>query len=536
MGENGDRSVASGSGAPAADEAPAGAAPTSAGAAGPATADPQSVRCCDDLQASVDRVTGRSIDELADPALQLELRTVTDAVRQLTARATLVTGALAARREQQIAAGGDDRPVPDNAADQALDGLARDLREQLGITIGESKRAGKVGRALQERVDPAVREAYEQGRISERNATILVETIATLDTLEAAEASLSLLDAAIDQEPRTFSRTCRQRLVELDAAAAEQAEQRRRARRTAKLWQRDDGFQALSFAAAGLDGEIVATAVHAFRRPDSPGHPRTTEQATADAVVAMAQAALDAGSAPRRHEVRPHVIVTIDYQELLAGRGMAETAWSGPVPFEEIRRLLTDCDVSRLLVSRDSLPVEAGPAVRTVPRGLARALRERDRECIHVSCDVPVDWTDVMHLGRPYRFEGLLSLETAGLGCREHHRAFDDGLLALTWVGGRPYLHAPDLDDDEVRRRIGVIRARHRAGPGEASGQDVARERRGVWSTGGARGSGGGARPRRALGVTSGVAAVRRRARSPAAPVRAGGRPTDRPWRGSGGQ
>lgn len=188
---------------------------------GPGAADLETARCCDDLSASVDQLTERSIDDRDDAALRLELATVTEVAQRLESRATMLTGALADRRKQQVEAESDGALSSEDAGTRAVDGLARELREQLGLSIGDAKRAGKVGRAFRERVAPAVREAYEQGRISERNATTLVDTISTLDVVEARDASLTLLGAAIDQEPRTFSRTCRQRLVELDAAAAE---------------------------------------------------------------------------------------------------------------------------------------------------------------------------------------------------------------------------------------------------------------------------------------------------------------------------
>jgi len=162
----------------------------------------------------------------------------------------------------------------------------------------------------------------------------------------------------------------------------------------------------------------------------------------------MARAALAAGEAPANRGVRPHVTVVVDWEAIAAQAGVAEAAWMGPLPFLEIRRLLADCDVGRLIVDADGLPMEAGQAVRTVPAGLWRALTVRDGGCVATGCDVPAAWCDVMHLGEPYRFDGRLSLANAALGCRHHHRLYDRGSWELTWRDRRPTLHPPTRGND----------------------------------------------------------------------------------------
>jgi hypothetical protein len=131
----------------------------------------------------------------------------------------------------------------------------------------------------------------------------------------------------------------------------------------------DDGMLAIHALLSGLDAETVATAIHAFRRPDAPGITRTPEQATADAIVDMAAAALRAAEAPATHGIRPHVTVDLDYEALLRQAGVAETVWMGPLPFAEIRRLLADCGVSRLLVDPDAPRSRPAPRPVTSPTG-----------------------------------------------------------------------------------------------------------------------------------------------------------------------
>ncbi len=257
------------------------------------------------------------------------------------------------------------------------------------------------------------------------------------------EAEQRLLAAANDEDAVTFGRTCRRLLAEVDPPAAEQDESRRHARQRASVTPTDDGMLAISGLLAGLDAETFATAVHAYRRPDEPGEHRRPEQRTAEAMVEMARAALRAGDAPEQHGVRPHVTVMVDWATVLADGGVAETTWLGPVPYAEVRRLLADCGVGRLLVDPDGVPVEAGEEVRTVPAGLWRTLQARDGGCIAEGCTAPAGWCDVMHVGTPFRFGGRLTPATAALGCRRHHRQYDRYGWRIEWSDRRPVLRPP---------------------------------------------------------------------------------------------
>lgn len=279
------------------------------------------------------------------------------------------------------------------------------------------------------------------------HARHLERTLRHLVGQQRRDAEARLLAVAQQQDAVAFGRSCRRLLAELDQAAAVADEQRRHARRSAKLHRTEDAMTALYGQWTGIDAETVVTAIHAFRRPDGPGEHRRPEQATADAVVAVCKAALDAGTAPTEHGVRPHVVFTIDTDDLARHAGVARGAWTGEVPLEAVRSLLDDAGYSWMVVD-DGLPTAAGPETSHVPVGLWRALVERDRGCIAVSCTVPPGWCDVMHLGGDRAQGGRLSLHESGLGCRDHHRKYDLGDWQVTWTHGRPTLHPPRAGPD----------------------------------------------------------------------------------------
>jgi hypothetical protein len=381
----------------------------------------------------------REVDELAESEVHRELDALETVRRRTQARQYRLADALRRRQARRLVAAGE---APERAASKADQQTRRQLRDRLEWTASDARRASQVGRQMGDA--PNASDAFDEGRLSPRHAQELGQTLQWLHGEEREDAERWLLERARVEDAVTFGHTCRRLLAQKDHEAADAAQQRRHARRSARVAATPDGMTAFSGQVSGIDGEYLQTAVHAFRRPDAPGESRAPEQATADAFVAMARAALRAGEAPTQHGIRPHVAVTIDHEAVLQQAGVAETSWSGPVPFAEVRRLLADCGVARLLVDSRGVPVEAGEEVRTVPAGVARGLLLRDATCVAVGCDVPAAWCDVMHLETPYRFEGRLTLDTAALGCRHHHRLFDHHRWRITWRDGRPVLHPPE--------------------------------------------------------------------------------------------
>lgn len=392
------------------------------------------------LDDAIARVAQRDVTAMDEGRLDAELRQLESAIRRLTARQARVTDAIASRRAR---AARDARPQHPNAGEHARRDLQGELADGMNWTPNQAKQMTETGRRL--RHMPVASDAFDAGNITTRHVDLLASTLRHFSGNNRAEAEHELVDAAASQDPTTFGRTCRRLLAERNHDAATREENRRHNRRSAKAIRTSDGMLRLSGELSGVDAETVMTAIHAFRRPDPAQTPdaqrRRPEQITADALVEVCRVALRAGEAPSTHGVRPHVVVTIDIETLAAQHGSAHLAHLGSVPFSEVRHLLADANIARILTDANSLPLEAGEAVRTVPTGLWRALVHRDGGCIARGCDALATWTDVMHLDTPFAELGRLSLENAALGCRMHHRAFDRGAWQVDWIDGRPQLH-----------------------------------------------------------------------------------------------
>lgn len=427
----------------------------------------QAEHALDALERAVAAVRSKPVDELDDHDLNQELRTVERACRQLSARQARLAAARSSRaaRRARDAARSAGR-AEDAAAGQATRQVRRELADDLGWSPSQAKQAVELGG----RLDPGrnAGRAFDAGQLPTRHAAVLADTLRWINGVERRkEAEAELLPLAATQDAVAFGRSCRRLLAEFDPAGAEDAAVRRQGRRKGAVSQTEDGMTAVSSRLAGLDAELFTTAFHAFRRPNAPDEQRSSEQAGADALVAMARAALDAGTAPASRRVRPHVTVTIDWQTVLRDAGVPEGAWTGPLPVHEIRRLLADCGVSRLLTDPNGAALEAGQAVRDVPVGLTRALEVRDGGCIADGCDMQARWCQVMHLEVPYRLQGRLTLDTAALGCSYHHDKLDRRGWTVTWIDGRPILHHPD------RPPSGRATAANGRGRSQVNGQDA---------------------------------------------------------------
>jgi hypothetical protein len=388
----------------------------------------------DRLDAAVARLVEVDVDPMTDEDVRSVLVRAQRAIDRLLGLRSKLAGTLESRA-LRIAGPGREH--------QALRAVRDRTADELRLTPTEVKRSGETGRRLAE--VPAAHRAMTDGDLPPDHARILADTLRHLDGTDRVRAERELLERARGEDARTFGRSCRRLLAELDTQAAQAAQDRRNARRHLRVAETPDGMLAIHGQGSGWDAEVVATALHAFARP-VPDDRRDAEQRAWDALVTVCTTALDAGTAPENRGVRPHVLVTVPHPAVGedAPPGPVETAWNGPMPWPEVRRHLVDAGVSRLLVDAAGLPLEASEAVRSVPVGLWRVLSVRDRSCVAEGCSVPNAWCQVMHLDRPYRFFGRLSPTNAAMGCSRHHRLFDRSGWVVTWLSGRPVLHHPD--------------------------------------------------------------------------------------------
>ncbi len=407
------------------------------------------------LDAGLEQLAAIDLAELDKDELRSLLRRTQRRINRLTSIRALASAEFEARAIEEAP------PGRENAAQQ---GARQGLGGEMGLPPGETKRSAETGKRLRDggsgsgsgsgagdgqgsgsdagsdsgsdsgsgTASSETRKAFERGDISEGHAAVITDVLHQLPEEIREEVERTLLDAARTNDPVSLGRIARRLLAEADPERAREREKNQHRRRYASVTQTDDGAVRLSGRLFGVQGEKLMAAFHAFRRPDAHEESRTPGQRGADAIEAMADAALKVSEAPTQHGERPHVLVIVEWSALAQMAGIAELGFTGPVTLEEVRPLLVDASFSRVVLGPDSVPLEAGEKVRTVPAGLWRTVVARDRGCSWEACDAPPGWCQVAHGNVAYRHEGRLKPDNAALLCSRHHRRFDAGGWRMT--------------------------------------------------------------------------------------------------------
>jgi len=416
------------------------------------------------MGAAVDEVARVGLDALDDGALEALLAGVRRPLAQLEG---IRARAAAEQQSRRLAGRGG------SSVDVAVADHRRDLGEQQHLAPGEAGRLVDAGRVAA--AGTATGRAVTDGRVGLSQARTIGRVLASLfgEVRDAVEAELVSLAERLD--PVAFGRAARavQGRVAPEQLARVQRQQEfdRRFRAT----DTDDGGFAFSGLLYGTAAETARVAVQAFRRPDAPDEHRTPEQRGADAFEQLCAAALSSGEAPTRHGVRPQVVVTLSASDLGSLDGAADRVsgrflGSGqPVAGPQLRHLVGDCQLLRVVLDADGVPIEVSTTVRTVPAGLWRALLVRDGGCVWPGCDAPANWCDVAHAIDAYADDGRLSPGNAMLLCRRHHRRFDTSNMTVRIDGDTvafPALDARHADTGQPGQTPGQT-----PGPPAATGE-----------------------------------------------------------------
>lgn len=331
--------------------------------------------------------------------------------------------------------------------------ILTDHQQQLGrqqrLSPSDTKRLLDAGRAAADHA--ATGTALRDGDLDPTHAQTIARVLADVPLERRADVEAELLDLARHHDPVTFGRHARAILGREHTPALARDERRQHHRRRFRAADTPDGGLAISGAFHGVAAEQIRVALRAFRRPDTPDEHRTPDQRGADAFEQLCATALRAGDAPTEHGVRPQIIVTMSATDLAqlrdAPREVTGTLLhSGEtVTGAELRHLVADCQLVRLVLDADATPIEVSTTVRTVPVGLWRALLIRDRGCVWPGCTSPAAWCDVAHATTAYADDGKLSVDNAILLCRRHHRAYDRGPAVVEVRGDT--VTFPHLDD-----------------------------------------------------------------------------------------
>src|SRR6185312_4380944 len=177
------------------------------------------------------------------------------------------------------------------------------------------------------------------------------------------------------------------------------------------------------------------------------GDLRTRAQQLGDALVQLSDLALASGELPICRTVKPHVIVTIDLDDLTdttsPNPGAAATGFGQTWSASQARWAACDAQIRRLLLDPDGQPLDVGRDKRVVPPHIRRAVEHRDGHCVFAGCQAPTWWCDTHHL-LEWILGGETSLENSALLCERHHTKAHHGFRVERDPGGRWHTYRPD--------------------------------------------------------------------------------------------
>ena len=353
------------------------------------------------------------------------------------------------RLDAELAAAVREAEVHQSAEHDGLKSMKSWLRTHArlsGAGIGGIVRQGRALALL-----PAVEAAFAAGAITGDQVEVIAEVVKpeNLDRAAAQDIDLPVIEEAFLLVPTTRPHDDLRRVVGTYLARLDPdgTEPDPTDERSLVLVQHPDGAVTGNLTLDQVGGEKVMTALEAHAAAGRcAGDTRSRAQRLADALVQLCDNALAAGDAPILRTVKPHVIVTIDHQDLAdpaTGHGAATSGAGAALSAARARWIACDSTVSRIVLGPDSVPLDHGRTQRVVTPAQRRALDVRDRGCVFAGCEAPTWWCEAHHV-LEWIFDGPTDLDNLGLLCERHHTKVHHGFRIERQPDGIWRTYRPD--------------------------------------------------------------------------------------------
>ncbi|HLS49122.1 MAG TPA: DUF222 domain-containing protein, partial [Actinomycetaceae bacterium] len=211
------------------------------------------------------------------------------------------------------------------------------------------------------------------------------------------------------------------------------------------------------------DGALLETALDAIAGRPAKDDTRTREQRLADALVTLAGRMLQLGDDRLGAQVRPHLALVVNQEtwtamsrhraaldQAIAGN-TALPAWPDVAPAEledgqpvapsTLLQLMCDCEITRIVMSPESVPIDLGRTKRLYDKSLRRAVTTRDRHCQWPHCTLRASWCEVHHIVWFSR-GGRTSIDNGITLCSFHHHRVHSHHVRITRTTGGFAFHS----------------------------------------------------------------------------------------------
>jgi hypothetical protein len=310
------------------------------------------------------------------------------------------------------------------------------------------------GRALEQL--PAVAAAFADGRLTAEQVAVIApvtrdgrRAAAAAQGVDVGQVDVVLAEAAATRPHAELAQVVHHYLERLDPDGPEPDPTDGR---SFALIRHADGSRSIRGELDAVGGEKVEAVLESMVQANRPaGDTRSRAQRLGDAFVQWADNTLAAGDLPILRTVKPHVFVTIgfdDFTDAHTGPGAAETGFGARISARRTRMLACDGNVSRIVIGPEGQPLDVGRDKRVFPPHIRKALEVRDKGCVFTGCHAPTHWCDAHHVLEWVLDDGPTSVDNGALLCESHHTKVHHGFRIERHPDGRWRTYRPD--DTEI--------------------------------------------------------------------------------------
>lgn len=281
---------------------------------------------------------------------------------------------------------------------------------------GDASSRARLGAAL--KASESLKKAAEDGEVSAATAESLFGAVADRPD-GASDADVDdLVEACKGADPRDAKAAAEKWKETHSAETPEQAEQRRREKRSVTTRNLGDGLGQLTAILPLVDLRQLTNSISHIAGKPCEADTRTTEQRMADGLLQLALAYSKGQVAGGRE--RPTLLITTT-ADTYTGRSdePGVTAHGDAVPAHVVRFLAEQANLQRVLLAGAQI-LNLGREVRYATDAQYKALVVRDGGCRWPGCHIPAAWCDIDHL-LAWEDGGSSDLDNLVMWCRHHH-------------------------------------------------------------------------------------------------------------------
>ncbi|MEK0156232.1 HNH endonuclease signature motif containing protein [Arthrobacter oryzae] len=393
-------------------------------------------------------------------------------------------------------------PAEPDPADDGCRNAAEFLRGRLRISVAEARRRISLAESVLPRTgitghtEPPERAelaaAVSAGTVASRSATIITLALERVGhhAPEDAVARMEhhLTRAAAEHDTDFLARVARRWIDGLDQDGSEPSEEELRRRQGVFLRQPRRGLHHVEIFATPDQYEPLLTAMNIATNPRTRSGDadtaaadaldlRTRQQRLLDGLVGAVKAGLTTGGLPAAGGLRPQVMVTIDYRDLLerldrldqsgtttdgtpgsrpipgTGTGTGSFTFTGPVTASTVRKIACDADIIPVLLGSEGRVLDVGRTTRIFPPHIRKAITARDQGCAFPDCTIPAPWCEAHHISY-WSHGGTTSTDNGTLLCSHHHHLIHKEQWHIQVKTGVPwFIPPPHIDPRRKPRR-----------------------------------------------------------------------------------